>query len=120
MPTIQLVIVCVTVLLIILFAPRPARATPAAEVTAPSRVGQRATIHTKQPDDQTIFGVITGDYADRIVLEDAELIHSGGMQPLPGKQHIAVRDISWIDVHDMVAIANRAPEPAPAAAPAEE
>lgn len=71
--------------------------------TAPKRIGYRVTVHTKQPDDQTIFGVLTGDYKDRIVLEDAEYVTSTGAKPLPGKQHINVADIAWMDVHQQVA-----------------
>lgn len=70
----------------------------------PSRVGHRVTIHTKQPDDQTIFGVVVGDYNDRIALEDAEYVLKGRPgQPLPGRQDFDASDIAWIDVHGHVA-----------------
>lgn len=70
----------------------------------PSRVGHRVTVHTKQPDDQTLFGVVVGDYLDRIALEDAEYVLAGGAnKPLPGRQDIATDDIAWIDVHAHVA-----------------
>lgn len=69
----------------------------------PSRIGHRVTVHTKQPDDQTIFGVVVGDYADRIALEDAEYVLRSGNKPLPGRQDIATTDIAWIDVHAHIA-----------------
>jgi hypothetical protein len=77
----------------------------------PSRVGQRVTVHTKQPDDQTLFGVVVGDYIDRIALDDAEYVTAKGARPLPGRQDIATTDIAWIDVHGRVA---RDPESVPA------
>lgn len=71
-----------------------------AEARGPSRVGHRVTVHTKQPDDQTIFGVVVGDYMDRIALEDAEyVVARGPNQPLPGRQDIDTATIAWIDVH---------------------
>lgn len=87
-----------------------AAATDALELHArdrgPSRVGHRVTVHTKQPDDQTIFGVVVGDYTDRIALEDAEyVVARGDNQVLPGRQDIATSDIAWIDVHAHVAAA---------------
>jgi hypothetical protein len=69
---------------------------------APSRVGSRVTVHTKQPDDQTIFGVLAGDYVDRVSLEDAEYVTADGARPLSGRQDIATADIAWIDVHALV------------------
>jgi len=72
----------------------------------PSRVGHRVTVHTKRPDDQTIFGVIVGDYLDRVALEDAEYVVASGVnQSLPGRQDIASADIAWIDVHAHVSAA---------------
>lgn len=77
-----------------------------------SRLGHRVTVHTKQPDDQTIFGVVVGDYTDRIVLEDAEYVTQAGGKPMPGRPHVDTRDIAWIDDHGQVAAV---PEPAEAA-----
>lgn len=76
----------------------------------PPRLGQRVTVHTKKPDDQTLFGVVVGDYTDRLALEDAEYVTAAGGQPLPGRQEIATQDIAWVDVHGAVQV--------PAAAPA--
>jgi hypothetical protein len=80
--------------------------------TAPRRVGHRVTVHTKKPDDQTIFGVVVGDYTDRVSLEDAEYITALGPQAMPGRQDIATRDIAWIDVHGLVTVPTAAPAPA--------
>lgn len=81
---------------------------------APARVGHRVTVHTKKPDDQTIFGVVAGDYKDRLVLEDAEYVTPQGGHPLPGRQDIRTQDIAWVDVHALVA---PTPATAPVAAP---
>jgi hypothetical protein len=75
----------------------------AAPDLAPARVGHRVTVHTKKPDDSTLFGVVTGDYTDRLVLEDAEYVTAHGPQPLPGRQDVEKHDIAWLDVHGRVA-----------------
>jgi hypothetical protein len=67
------------------------------------------TVHTKQPDDQALFGVVTGDYTDRVVLEDAEYLLPGGRQPLPGRQDIDRDTIAWIDLHGPVTTDIQAP-----------
>lgn len=84
----------------------------AAPRLAPSRLGHRVTVHTRQPDDQTIFGVVAGDYTDRIVLEDAEYVLSTGGSALPGRQDIEKAHIAWIDVHAHVTVPDQAPETA--------
>ena len=76
-----------------------------AGTAGPTIVGERATVHTKAPDDRTFFGVVTGDYTDRLVLEDAELVSAEGNFPLPGRQALRRADISWIDLHGHVAAA---------------
>jgi len=108
--TTQLIIVCATVLALAALAlsGSASRAQGAGVDTAPPRTGNRVTVHTKKPDDQTLFGVLVGDYADRLVLEDAEYVTPAGGEPIPGVQHVATRDIAWIDVHALVA----APDPA--------
>ena len=110
MTTFQLCIVCLTLFAI---ARTFARRGTVGDDLAPARVGHRVTVHTKKPDDQTIFGVLAGDYTDRIVLEDAEYVTALGVKPMPGSQHFATRDIAWIDVHALVA---PVPDHAPAAA----
>lgn len=121
MTTLQLSIVCFTALALASIAAtvlvhRVERARDLrGEDQAPSRVRHRVTVHTKQPDDQTLFGVVVGDYTDRLVLEDAEYVTPTGGRPIPGRQDIATKDIAWIDVHDQVApVPSHAPVPAPA------
>lgn len=135
MTTGQLLIVCLTTLLLTaaaaagtVLAARQraitrlaiARVDAAARIrtptaSAPSRVGERVTVHTK--DERTIFGVIAGDYPDRIVLDHAEYVTNQGATPLPHRQpHIATRDIAWIDVlANVVDLHDRAPARAEAA-----
>jgi hypothetical protein len=117
--TLQLSIICITALSLALIAAATLaviRDAGPAKSKAPPRIGHRVTVHTKQPDDQTLFGVLVGDYADRVVLEDAEYVNNLGATPIPGRQHIAMRNIAWIDVHALVA---PVPETAPAQSPTE-
>jgi hypothetical protein len=107
--TTQLLIVCLTCLALAAIAAgvliHRARLVDRAraEDLAPRRVGHRVTVHTKKPDDQTIFGVVAGDYLDRLVLEHAEYV-------IPGARHeIETRDIAWVDVHGLVTVAPAAP-----------
>lgn len=156
MTTLQLVLVCVTVLGVVWIAARAllerdqrraqlqrevamherAATAPALEVAAateklaevadqlaaaiaaidahvgargPSRVGHRVTLHTKQPDDQTIFGVVAAEYTDRIVLQDAEYVTPSGATPLPGRPQVATADIAWVDDHGNVTVPDRPP-----------
>jgi hypothetical protein len=74
-------------------------------------VGQRVTIHTKQPDDQTLHGVVAAEYTDVIWLRDASYVTPNGPHPLPDRQDVDRSDIAWIDVHGAVTV--------PAGAPAE-
>ncbi len=79
----------------------------AAREHGPSLVGQRVTVHIRKPDDQTLYGVVVGDYADRLVLEDAEYVTTSSRHPLPGRPTIERDRISWIDAQGVVA----SPEP---------
>jgi hypothetical protein len=108
MSTSQLIIICLTAIAIAAIAAAAWVFTHMhddgeEELEPPARVGHRVTVHTKQPDDQTIFGVLVGDYADRIVLEDAEYVTASGATPISGQQHIATADIAWLDCHQLVA-----------------
>lgn len=109
MSTAQLIIVCVTALLLVAIVAAAWVFThlhggaDEQELEFPVRVGHRVTVHTKQPDDQTIFGVLVGDYEDRVVLEDAEYVAPSGSTPMSGRQHVATENIAWIDVHAHVA-----------------
>lgn len=69
---------------------------------APAAIGHRVTVHTKQPDDQTLFGLLVADYSDVLVLEDAEFVTAQGGRSLPGAQRIRWVDVSWVDVHAFV------------------
>jgi hypothetical protein len=73
---------------------------------APPAVGYRVTVHTKQPDDQTLFGLLAADYSDVLVLEDAQYVTPQGGRQLIGAQRIRWADVSWIDVHAHVATAD--------------
>ena len=76
---------------------------------APSRVGERVTVNTKKPDDQTIAGVVVGDYSDRLMLDDAEYVTAAGPRSLPGRQDIATTDIAWVATHGKVTVPDAAP-----------
>lgn len=107
MTTLHLLIVCVAALWALRicafsFVASALGSRPAPEAPPP-RVGHRVTVHTKKPDDQTIYGVLVADYPDRLVLEHAEYVTSTGARAMPGTQHVATRDIAWIDVHQLVA-----------------
>lgn len=120
MTTFQLIIVCFTLLGLAALAAAVVllvRWGQPSNEAAPARIGHRVTVHTKKPDDQTIFGVLVGDYTDRVVLEDAEYVTSKGGTPISGRQDIATRDIAWIDVHALVVIPDRAPADASVEAP---
>lgn len=74
-----------------------ATATAAAARTR-SWVGHRVTVHTKQPDDHTLHGLLTSDDTDWLVLDDAEYVTSNGPSSLPGRRaRIPREDIAWID-----------------------
>lgn len=81
----------------------------AADATAPSLLGHRVTVHTKDPDDRTFYGVVVGDYADQLCLEDGQFVTPHGAEDLPGRTRIDVPDRSWIDDHGVVAPAPDAP-----------
>lgn len=72
---------------------------------APRRTNHRVTVHTKKPDDQTIFGLVVYDGIDRISLENAEYVSADGVTPMKGRQDIAKSDVAWIDVHQLVVAA---------------
>lgn len=63
---------------------------------APKISGRTVVINTRRPDDQTIRGVIHGQYADRWTLRDAILITPIGEQPMQGLQHIPVANIAFV------------------------
>lgn len=80
------VVVCVTVLLV--KGARPALAR-----------GVAVTVHTKQPDDQTIHGVVVGEFVDRIALAAAKYITAAGDQPIPDTVVVFKANVSWVQQH---------------------
>ena len=61
----------------------------------PSLVGRTLVINTRKPDDQTIRGVVHGQYPDRWTLRDATLVTPLGEQPVPGGvYHVPLEKIS--------------------------
>lgn len=80
MTTLQLAIVCLTALAIT--ATICASRGPAARSRAAR--GSRVTINTLRPDDQTLTGIIDGEWPDRVRLVDAHVVTPSGAQPVPG------------------------------------
>jgi hypothetical protein len=118
MTTFQLLTICLTVLALAFVAAatfmyrvergRRERATN----QAPLIVGHRVTVHTRKPDEDTISGVVAGDYEDQLVLIDAEYVTPGGARPIPradGGHRIRKESITWIDVYALVAPAGAGP-----------
>lgn len=82
------VVVAIAVLVLARLAPvRPVR-------------GQRVTVHTKLPDDQTIHGVLVKEYRDRLILRDAEYVAEDQTAPIPGTVRIPTAAVSWIQEHE--------------------
>ncbi len=61
----------------------------------PTLVGRTVVIHTRRPDDQSIRGVLHGQYADRWTLRDAYVVTAVGENAAGGLQHIPVANIAW-------------------------
>jgi hypothetical protein len=71
---------------------------------APPRAGTgqdrpRVTVHTRQPDDQTLHGVLVRDYRDRLELEGAEIVTAQGNTTIPGTVHVPAEAVSWLQDH---------------------
>lgn len=98
MSTVQLVIVCVTVLLIVVTvcaAPVARRERPA------SLVGSRVTVHTRRPDDRSLTGIVDQDTASYVRLVDASYVTSAGVQPVPGGVAIIpAQNEAWRQEHE--------------------
>ena len=58
------------------------------------RARPTVVVHTRRPDDQSIRGVLLGDYADRVVLRDAIYLYASGEQAAAGLVHIPRATIS--------------------------
>jgi hypothetical protein len=68
-------------------------------VPGPSMVGASLVIHTRKPDDQSIRGVVDAHYADRLVLRDAQYLHSSGAQPAGGVVDVLLINVStWQEI----------------------
>jgi hypothetical protein len=65
----------------------------------PARAGRRVTIHTTQPDDQTLHGVLVRDYRDRLELVSASLVTAQGETDIPGTVHVPLERVSWLQDH---------------------
>lgn len=65
--------------------------------TGPSLAQKTVVINTRKPDDQTIRGVLHGQYVDRWTLRHAVVVTSLGEQPVGGGGivHIPVANIAW-------------------------
>lgn len=78
MTTLQLAMVCLTV-----FGTVAVLRSPTLR-TRPAAHGHRVTINTRRPDDQTLTGIVDGEWADRVRLVDAHVVTATGTQPVPG------------------------------------
>ncbi len=62
----------------------------------PVLTGRTLVVHTRRPDDQTLRGVLHGQYADRLTLRDAVYVHPSGEQPAGGLVHVPLANVSWV------------------------
>lgn len=72
---------------------------------APALRTHTVLVNTRRPDDQTIRGVVYGEYADRLTLVDAVHLHQGAEGkvievPADGLVHVPTASISWIQEID--------------------
>lgn len=65
----------------------------------PVTTGQRVTVHTKLPDDQTLHGLLVREYRDRLELVDAAYVTAQGEQPIPGTVRVPAGNVSWRQDH---------------------
>jgi len=89
MTTIQLIIVCATVLLLALIAAGALeRGRGGESAPGPTLAGRTVVVNTPKPDDQSVRGVVVSHHADRITLREAEYLHASGAQPAAGLVHL--------------------------------
>lgn len=64
----------------------------------PSLASRTVLINTRRPDDQTIRGVVHGQYADRWTLREAVIVVTQNVEsPVPGGVvHVPVANIAWV------------------------
>jgi hypothetical protein len=60
----------------------------------PSLASKTIVVHTT--DGKSLRGVLHGQYADRITLREAVILHGEDEQPAGGLQHIPLGSISWM------------------------
>lgn len=95
MTTLQLLIVCVAgIIALALIA-----GTAAGAGRNTIKRGQPVTVHTKQPDDQTLHGVLMDEHSDRLVLQAARYVTSAGDQPIPDTVVVLKANVAWLQLH---------------------
>jgi hypothetical protein len=62
----------------------------------PLLVGRTVVVNTRRPDDQTIRGVLHGQYADRWTLRDAAYVDGGSEHPVRELVHVPVTNIAFV------------------------
>lgn len=62
---------------------------------APPIVGRTVVVHTRNPDDKTIRGVLHAQHSDRWTLRDAVMVTPLGENALGGLQHVPVANIAF-------------------------
>jgi len=59
--------------------------------------GRTVVVHTRQPDDRSIRGVMVVDARDGLVLEDARYLQAGGQNiDLEGRVHVPAEAVAFI------------------------
>jgi hypothetical protein len=85
----SIALVLATVAGVAVLVSRPAR-------RGPSLVGETIVLHTRHPDDRSIRGVVSAQYADRVVLRDATLLIAQDVQhPIPHVTEVPWPAVSW-------------------------
>jgi hypothetical protein len=62
----------------------------------PPLVGRTVVVNTRKPDDQTIRGVLHGQYADRWTLRNAVYVTGVGETPAAQLVHVPVANIAFV------------------------
>lgn len=68
----------------------------------PRLTGRTVTVNTRKPDDQSIRGILVGQFADRVSLTDAIYLHPSGDERVPGVVHVPVANIAFIQEFEPV------------------
>lgn len=83
-------LIALELLVLLLTQNAPAR-TP-----GPSLVGRTVVVHTRQPDDQSVRGVLVGQHADRLVLREAVYLHGESSVEAAGLVHLPTMVVSTV------------------------